>query len=147
MIHFETNSVNVPEQVSTFYVTWCNACWNLFPSPFAHKFQLKVSTWNGGFNSSSTSLRETLHSASHQLVSDITLKIRKGSGNYNDSWREFPYFVCVLYFLFAWFLFYLRVFFFICVFYFLFAWFPFYLRGFFYVCSVSLVGHRKIEHY
>ena len=46
MIHFETN-FNVPEQVSTFYVTWCNACWDLFRSAVAHKFQLKVSTCNG----------------------------------------------------------------------------------------------------
>ena len=33
----------------TDHVTWCNACWNLFRSAVAHKFQLKVSTCNGGF--------------------------------------------------------------------------------------------------
>ena len=35
-------------QVSTFYVPRCNACWNLFLSAVAHKFQLKVSTCNSG---------------------------------------------------------------------------------------------------
>ena len=32
----------------TDHVTWRNACWNLFRSAVAHKFQLKVSTCNGG---------------------------------------------------------------------------------------------------
>ena len=49
MIHFETN-FNVQEQVSTFYVTWCNACRDLFCSAVAHKFQLKVSMCNGSLN-------------------------------------------------------------------------------------------------
>ena len=33
----------------TDHVTRCNACWNLFRSAVAHKFQLKVSACNGGF--------------------------------------------------------------------------------------------------
>lgn len=38
----------VPEQVSTLYVTQCNACWNVLYSTVAQKVQLKVSTCNSG---------------------------------------------------------------------------------------------------
>ena len=40
---------NVPEQVSTFYVTRCNTCWKLFRRPVSHKFQRKVLMCNSGF--------------------------------------------------------------------------------------------------
>lgn len=43
--HFET-SFNVLEQVSTLYVTRYNACWNMFHTVGARKFQLEVSTRN-----------------------------------------------------------------------------------------------------
>ena len=87
---------------------------------------------------------ETLRSTSRQLVSDITLKIRRGSlFSFLFAWFLFYLrgfvFVCVFSLLFACFLFCLRGFFFICVFSFLFAWFRFYLRGFVFVCLVSFL--------
>ena len=63
--HFET-SFNVPEQVSTFCVTRCNACWNLFCIAVAHMFQPKVSTCNSGF-SKPIALISSLPSPSCQL--------------------------------------------------------------------------------
>ena len=54
-------------------------------------------------------------------------------------WERGFFFVCLVSFLFAWFLFCVRGFCFVCVVSVLFAWFPFCLRGFCFVCVVSVL--------
>ena len=64
----------------TDYVTWCNACWKLIRSAVAPKFQLKVSTCNGGFRSISH-----IFSSFHCQIAE---KVTKSFQSLQGFWRR-----------------------------------------------------------
>lgn len=64
----------------TDYVTRCNACWKLIRSAVAHKFQLTVSTYNGGFRSISH-----IFSSFHCQIAE---KMTKSFQSWQGFWRR-----------------------------------------------------------
>ena len=65
--------------------SWCNSCCNLFRSAVAHKFQLKVSTCNGGFIHRITPVIDDIPLQDKQFLhklQNVNIRVREDCGNY-----------------------------------------------------------------